>query len=100
VRHIAPGHSAKSEALRATIRTQFAMGRQETDPQRIQQLQANAIRALSNYMLYESGSKDPTLSKAMKTYHQESVLKAKQHQQQQQPQEPYNTPEKIDNPHT
>ena len=68
------------------------MGRHETDPVQIQILQANAIRALSNYMLYESGTKDPILSKAMKTYHQESVLKAKQqHEKQQQPPQPYDT---------
>jgi hypothetical protein len=87
VRHIAPGHSAKSQALRTTIRTQFAIGRQETDPVQIQILQANAIRALSNYMLYETGSKDPILARAMNKYHQGSVLKAKQHQEQEQKQQ-------------
>ncbi|KAI2494373.1 Protein of unknown function (DUF410) [Fragilaria crotonensis] len=78
VRHVAPGRSAKSLALRTTVRTQFELGRRETDPHAIEVLKANAIRALSNYMLYESGSRDATMKKAMDKYHHTAVSKAKQ----------------------
>ena len=78
VHHVAPGRSAKSLALRATVRTQFELGRHETDPHTIEVLKANAIRALSNYMLFESGSKDATMKKAMAKYHDTAVSKAKQ----------------------
>jgi hypothetical protein len=45
----------------------------ETDPQQIDIQKANAVRALANYMLFESGSKDVKVKKAMDTYHTTSV---------------------------
>jgi len=69
VRHIAPGHSPKSTALRTTVRTQFEKHRNETDPTIIEAQKANAVRALANYMLFESGAKDKQLSKAMTQFH-------------------------------
>lgn len=47
---------------------EFGKGRLEKDEQKIEALKANAIRALSNYMLYESGTKDVKLGKAMKKF--------------------------------
>jgi hypothetical protein len=66
VRHVAPGHSAKAQALRQSVRSQFQVHRGETDPQKLEVFKANAVRALSNYMLYQSAQKDPALQKAMK----------------------------------
>jgi len=38
------------------------------DEIQVEQLKNNAIRALSNYMLYESGSKDSKLGTAMNKF--------------------------------
>lgn len=66
VRHLAPGYSPKARALRHTVRSQFDAHRQETDPVKVENLKANAVRALSNYMLYQSAQKDTQLQQAMK----------------------------------
>mmetsp|Transcript_204 Transcript_204/g.252 ORF Transcript_204/g.252 Transcript_204/m.252 type:complete len:100 (-) Transcript_204:307-606(-) len=73
VRHIAPGHTGKSMALRTMVRSQFEKSRNEKDPAAIENLKANAVRGLSNYMLYESGAKDEKLSKAMTRFHDQAV---------------------------
>jgi Complex 1 protein (LYR family) len=65
VRHVAPGESPKAMALRATVRQQFQQHQKETDPAQIETLKANAIRALSNYTLFQSAQKDGHLKKAM-----------------------------------
>ena len=66
VGHIAPGNSPKGLALRAMVRTEFKKSMHEKDEAKIEVLKAGAIRALSNYMLYESGAKDEKLQGAMK----------------------------------
>jgi len=66
IRHLAPGYSPKGRALRHTVRSQFEANRRETDPVKIENLKASAIRALSNYMLYQSAQKDTQLQQAMK----------------------------------
>jgi hypothetical protein len=65
VKHVAPGHSPKALALRQTVRAQFQAGKDETDPTKVENLKSSAIRALSNYMLYQSAQKEPLLEKAM-----------------------------------
>ena len=65
VRHIAPGESPKALALRHTVRQQFQQHKNETNEATIESLKANAVRALSNYMLYQSAQKDGHLKKAM-----------------------------------
>ena len=72
IRHIAPGNSPKSMALKTMVRHEFYKGKDEKDPEKIDALKANAIRALSNYMLYESGSKDMKLGKAMKKFNDDT----------------------------
>ena len=76
VKHVAPGQSAKSLALRQTVRTEFAKNRLETDPARIEGLKANAVRALSNYMLAMNAAKDPKVAAAMENFHGRSVQQA------------------------
>ena len=66
VRHIAPGHSPKAQALRLTVRSQFEANRAVDDPVQLENLKANAVRALSNYMLYQSAQNEPKLNQAMK----------------------------------
>jgi Complex 1 protein (LYR family) len=65
VHHIAPGRSPKAMVLRQTVRRQFKQHMGETNDGQIESLKANAIRALSNYMLYQSAQKDDNLQKAM-----------------------------------
>jgi hypothetical protein len=66
IRHLAPGHSPKATVLRQTVRSQFQANRQLTDPVQIENVKANAIRAVSNYMLYQSAQKDVHMQQAMK----------------------------------
>ena len=88
VAHIAPGVSPKSIALRTMIRTEFdkSRGLSADDPAdnvKIEAMKANAVRALSNYMLYEGGIQDKSkggkLGAAMDKYHDENVQGMKQH---------------------
>lgn len=70
VRHIAPGSSPKGFALRSMVRGEFSKHKDEKDEDKIEALKAGAIRALSNYMLYESGGKDQKLGKAMNSFNE------------------------------
>uniref|UniRef100_A0A7S4EE58 Complex 1 LYR protein domain-containing protein n=1 Tax=Pseudo-nitzschia australis TaxID=44445 RepID=A0A7S4EE58_9STRA len=65
VRHIAPGESPKAMALRQTVRMQFKAHAKEEDPTKIEAFKSDAVRALSNYMVYQSAQKDDRLQKAM-----------------------------------
>jgi len=65
VRHIAPGESPKAMALRQTVRMQFKAHALEEDPNKIETFKADAVRALSNYMVYQSAQKDTHLQKAL-----------------------------------
>mmetsp|Transcript_7330 Transcript_7330/g.10823 ORF Transcript_7330/g.10823 Transcript_7330/m.10823 type:complete len:120 (-) Transcript_7330:319-678(-) len=81
VKHIAPGESAKGVALRAMVKTEFRKNKDEEDEGKIEVQKSAAVRALANYMLYESGTKDAKLGKAMKQYHDTSInsaIKAKE----------------------
>lgn len=66
VRHLAPGYSPKGTALRQMVRSQFQANRQLSDPVQIENAKASAVRALSNYMLYQSAQKDGQMQQAMK----------------------------------
>ena len=74
--------SPKSIALRTMIRSEFNKSRllspdSPADAVKIEALKANAVRALSNYMLYEGGIQDKRkggkLGAAMDTYHERSL---------------------------
>ena len=54
------------------VRTEFEKGRNEKDEAKIESMKASAIRALSNYMLYESGVKDAKLGKAMQKFNDDT----------------------------
>jgi hypothetical protein len=68
VKHIAPGSSPKGVALRNTIHMEFWKNKDVQNEAQIETLKAGAIRALSNYMLFESGAKDKKLGSAMKNF--------------------------------
>ncbi len=72
VRHIAPGHSPKAFALRTMVRGEFSKNKDVKDEAQIEVLKAGAIRALSNYMLYESGAKDEKLGSAMNKFNDDT----------------------------
>jgi F0F1-type ATP synthase membrane subunit b/b' len=48
------------------VRSQFNANRHEQDEEKIEAAKNNAIRSLSNYMLYQSAQQVPQLQKAMK----------------------------------
>lgn len=82
IHHIAPGSSPKSLALRTLVRSEFDKSKSlspssPSDAVQIEALKANAVRALSNYMLYEGGIQDKRkggkLGAAMDTYHERSL---------------------------
>jgi hypothetical protein len=50
------------------VRGEFAKHKDEKDEARIEGLKSGAIRALSNYMLFASGTKDDKLGKAMDNF--------------------------------
>ena len=77
VRHVAPGAtSAKAVALRQTVRNEFRKNAGQTDPDKITSLKANAVRALSNYLLAVSAPKDKHLQSSAKEFHGRSVQEA------------------------
>ena len=85
IAHIAPGSSPKSTALRTMVRSEFERSRilltSDGSPAdrrlKIEATKANAIRVLSNYMLYEGGIQDRNkggkLGAAMDDYHMRNV---------------------------
>ena len=85
IAHIAPGSSPKSTALRTMVRSEFERSRilltSDGSPAdrrlKIEAMKANAIRVLSNYMLYEGGIQDRNnggkLGAAMDDYHMRTV---------------------------
>lgn len=82
VAHVAPGASPKSVALRAMVRSEFEKSRglspeDPSDAVKIEAMRAGAVRALSNYMLYEGGvhdrKKGGKLGAAMDKFHERSV---------------------------
>lgn len=79
VRHIAPGEqSPKAIALRTMVQKEFKQHKHETNPEQIETYKANAVRALSNYVLTQSAPKDPKVKSAMQDYHERSVPRSNQ----------------------
>jgi hypothetical protein len=54
------------------VNSEFRKHQKETDEGKIEILKASAIRALSNYMLYESGIKDKKLDNAMRKFNDDT----------------------------
>ena len=75
---MAPGRtSPKSAALRLNVRSQFDKYKWTKDEDQIHAAKANAVRALSNYMLQQAAPKDPKVKAAMKDFHGRAVKDAK-----------------------
>uniref|UniRef100_A0A7S2YEL5 Uncharacterized protein n=1 Tax=Entomoneis paludosa TaxID=265537 RepID=A0A7S2YEL5_9STRA len=76
IRHVAPGTSSgKAVALRTMVRGEFK--KPLTAGQDVESRKAQAIRALSNYMLTVAAPKDEKLKSSMKDFHGRSVQEAK-----------------------
>ena len=67
---MAPGSTNKSTALRQIVRNEFAKNRHVQEEAQIQALQANAVRALSNYLLFQNASADPKVKQAVNNFHE------------------------------
>ena len=59
--------------MRQVVRTQFENSRNEVDEHKIELLKSNAIRGLSNYMLYNSALSDKKLGDNMKKFHRKNM---------------------------
>jgi Complex 1 protein (LYR family) len=57
INHIA-GKSQKSQSLKRVVGGEFRKNRDVTDPALLDALKGNAVRALSNYLMMESATKD------------------------------------------
>lgn len=70
VAHIAPGISPKAQALKATVRDSFRANAGLKEPKQVEAAKAGAVRALANYMLYESAGSEKSggLKEAMTTF--------------------------------
>jgi hypothetical protein len=58
VQHMAGARSKKATQLKLIVRSEFRKNANVTDPERIDALKANAVRALANYLMLEASSKD------------------------------------------
>mmetsp|Transcript_711 Transcript_711/g.916 ORF Transcript_711/g.916 Transcript_711/m.916 type:complete len:110 (+) Transcript_711:165-494(+) len=72
VQHIA-GKSRKGDAIRSIVRTEFRKNTEVKDPQKIEELKANAVRALSNYLVLQSGMKDEHLRRRMNSFKEDTA---------------------------
>lgn len=66
--HYIASNSPKGHLLKATIRSSFKRHKNETDPVVIESLKGNAVRALANYLMVESGLRDSKLKKSLDAY--------------------------------
>ena len=78
VRYVAPGESTKATALRTIVRNEFSKNRNVQDSNQLEALRANAIRALSNYLLFQSARTDPKVKQAVDSFHQKHVSLARE----------------------
>ena len=76
IHHVAPGASPKTMALKMTVRAEFKRNMTLRDDDAIEAAKANAVRALSNYLLARAAPKDVKLQKAATNYHNRSVSEA------------------------
>jgi hypothetical protein len=61
------------------VRSQFDKYKVTEDEDLIHAAKANAVRALSNYMLQQAAPKDPKVKAAMKDFHGRAVKDAKEY---------------------
>lgn len=62
VKHIA-GNSPKAKKVTLIVKNEFRKHSTVTDAEQVHQLKFNAVRALSNYLLYEASLKEERITK-------------------------------------
>jgi len=67
VNHIA-GKSKKGQQLRKIVGGEFRKNAKEENEEKVGQLKSNAIRALANYLMIESSTKDARLQGKVTAY--------------------------------
>jgi len=67
------GDSAKGRQMRLMVGGEFRRHKDETDPEKIEELRFNAIRGLSNYLLFEAASKDDQMRARMRKMREEYI---------------------------
>jgi Complex 1 protein (LYR family) len=75
VRHTAPGNSRKGAALRQSLKMQFKANA-HLQGEAAESCKAQAVRALSNYLVHESALKDPRMKKQVSAFHESQVKAA------------------------
>ncbi len=60
--------SPKAANLRRVIGVEFRKNAGETDPDKVEAMKFNAVRALSNYLLYDAASKDEQMKRKIKQW--------------------------------
>jgi hypothetical protein len=64
------GQSPKWVSLRRVIRGEFRKNAGETDLAKVEALKFNAVRTLSNFLLYEASTKDEQMKRRIKQWEQ------------------------------
>ena len=78
------------------VRKEFAKNRHVEDQQQIEALQSHAVRALSNYLLFQSAGNDPKVKKAFKSFHDKHVKEASVSSKEKQSNEQSTNPTRIE----
>ena len=76
VAHIA-GKSKKGQQLRRIVGSEFRKHASEEDAEKITLLKSNAVRALANYLMIESSSKDARFKEKANQYSNREANKLK-----------------------
>uniref|UniRef100_A0A7S3PD97 Complex 1 LYR protein domain-containing protein n=1 Tax=Aplanochytrium stocchinoi TaxID=215587 RepID=A0A7S3PD97_9STRA len=71
IKHIA-GESPKAHNIRNVVRQEFRRNSNVTDPQKIEDLKFNAVRGLSNYLVYQAAMKDEQIQRKIKEWENEN----------------------------
>mmetsp|Transcript_5376 Transcript_5376/g.13825 ORF Transcript_5376/g.13825 Transcript_5376/m.13825 type:complete len:106 (+) Transcript_5376:203-520(+) len=69
IQHLA-GESPKARELRRVVGAEFRRNKDETDEDKVEQLKFNAVRALSNYLLFESSVQDEQMQRKVRAWQQ------------------------------
>lgn len=67
IQHVA-GKSKKAQQLRLIVGKEFRRNASVSEPEKIEALKSNAIRALANYLMMESSNKDDKLKNRAAAY--------------------------------
>lgn len=61
-------------AIRQTVRLEFEKNKDVTDPEQLEMLKGNAIRGLSNYLVFANSGSDARLKEAMQRAEEQTAI--------------------------